>query len=167
MSCLPQTIIKLRLRMLRKLLRVHLHTSEMLKMLNYGFVIQFPYEIRHKWVELFWTTTILIVVFCKTEYGDIFMVNFLFSHFHLFGQYHPIYFSLFIIYFALIYSSFLLCMLVIICNCHSLTTNYYGTIFDGVPGSLISGQDWMHMARIDLGLQSNPNDRAMRFKSLA
>ena len=34
-----------------------------LKMLSYGIEIQFPYEIRHKLVELFGTKSILIVVY--------------------------------------------------------------------------------------------------------
>ena len=50
----------------KKSLRIHLHTREMLTMLNYGTVsviMQFPYEIRHKLVELFGAQTILIVVY--------------------------------------------------------------------------------------------------------
>ena len=50
----------------KKSLRIHLHTQEMLTMLNYGTVsviMQFPYEIRHKLVELFGAQTILIVVY--------------------------------------------------------------------------------------------------------
>ena len=49
----------------KKSLRIHLHTREMLTMLNYGTVsviMQFPYEIR-KLVELFGAQTILIVVY--------------------------------------------------------------------------------------------------------
>ena len=43
--------------------RVYLHTPEMLKMWNFGTVIQFPYEIRHKLVERFGAKTNLIVVY--------------------------------------------------------------------------------------------------------
>ena len=53
----------LHLRKLRKPLRFHLHISTMLKMWNLGTVILFPYQIRHKLVELFGAKTNLIVVY--------------------------------------------------------------------------------------------------------
>ena len=49
--------------MLRKPLSIHLHVSELLKMLSHGIEIEFPYETRHKLVELFGAKTILIVVY--------------------------------------------------------------------------------------------------------
>ena len=52
-SGISLTTIMLRLRMLRKPLRVHLHTPEVLKMWNLRTVIQFPYKIQHTLVELF------------------------------------------------------------------------------------------------------------------
>ena len=57
----------LRLCMLKKPLRIHLHTQEMLKMWDFLTVIQFPYEIRHKLVELFGAKTNLIVVYGEVD----------------------------------------------------------------------------------------------------
>ena len=67
MTVVYRLLIKLCLSLLIKPLRIHLHTPEMLKMLNYGITIQFPYEIQHKLVELFGAKTILIVVYATDK----------------------------------------------------------------------------------------------------
>ena len=76
-------------------------------------------------------------------------VDFLFSHHHLFGL-NQLFFFLYHSYSYFLLPTYILLYLygawwLSVCDWHSLNTNYYGTNFGGVPGSLNSVPDRMHV----------------------